>query len=100
MDIVLEVFDTFLFDPLYATLYPAKTPVFSPNATISSMREAPTGFVPTAWQYQPASEYISLTPSKYAYMSAWPRDDWRRQFLTLFLITWFVAPTFTPRTFP
>ncbi|KAF2273834.1 uncharacterized protein EI97DRAFT_423641 [Westerdykella ornata] len=88
MDIVLEAFDTFLFDPIYATLHPAKAPAFSPNATVSSLRETPTGFVPSSWQYHPASDYISFTPRKYAYMSAWPRDDWRRQLLSLFLITW------------
>ncbi|KAF2750302.1 hypothetical protein M011DRAFT_396746 [Sporormia fimetaria CBS 119925] len=88
MDIVLEGFDTFLFDPLYAYLLPAKSASFAANATYSSLREAPTPYSASKWEYQPASQYINLTPSKYAYMSSLPRDDWRRQFLTLFLITW------------
>jgi hypothetical protein len=29
-------------------------------------------------------------------MSAWPRDDWRRQLLTLFFITWCVTPFLRP----
>lgn len=91
MDIVLEAFDTFLFDPIYATLLPANIPAPSPNATFSSLKEASTPYLSTTWQFQPASEYLSFTPSKYAYMSAWPRDDMRRQFVTLFLITWCVT---------
>lgn len=90
MDIVLEVLDTFLFDPIYATLLPANTPGSAPNATFSSMREVPT-LPPTAttWQYKPASQYLSVEPGKYAYMSQWPRDDWRRQLFSLYLITWY-----------
>ncbi|KAH7074418.1 hypothetical protein BKA63DRAFT_470609 [Paraphoma chrysanthemicola] len=91
MDIVLEFADTFLFDPLYATLLPASQSHALPaNATYSSFREEPTGFArPHAtWQFEPASQYISVQPSRYAYMSAWSRDDWRRQAVTLYLITW------------
>jgi len=47
MDIVLEAFDTFLFDPIYATLLPANIPALSPNATYSSLKEAPTAYIPT-----------------------------------------------------
>ncbi|KAF2811454.1 uncharacterized protein BDZ99DRAFT_440300 [Mytilinidion resinicola] len=92
MDLVLEGFDTFLFDPLYATLFPAST-AFSAglkgNATLSSIREAATGYPAATWQYTPASEYLSFTPGKYAYLSELPRDDWRRQLASLFAITWF-----------
>ena len=66
MDIVLELFDTFVLDSVYATLLPAKSPTFSANATYSSAREAPTGYLPTKWEYAPASDYFSLEPSKYA----------------------------------
>lgn len=90
MDIVLEVFDTFLFDPIYATLLPASgsnafnTP---PHSTFSSMREAPTPMY-NGFKYQPATSYISFEPSEYAYMSRWQRDYWARQATSLFLITW------------
>lgn len=92
MDIVLEIADTFIFDPLYATLLPAQAQALTPNATFSSIRQEPTGYAlpPTTWQYEPATQYFSIQPSKYAYMSRWARDDWERQALTLFLITWYV----------
>lgn len=93
MDLVLEAFDTFLFDPLYATFLPAKTPGSAPNGTHSSLREVPTAApyaAQTTWTYEPASQYLSFAPGKHAYMSQWSRDDWRRQLLTLFLITWYV----------
>jgi len=91
MDIVLEIADTFLFDPLYATLLPTSAPAFAANATLSSVKEEPTGYASphATWQYEPSTAYFSVQPSKYAYMSQWPRDDWRRQLLTLYLITWY-----------
>lgn len=94
MDIVLEVADNFIFDHIYSHLLPAFITTLAANATVLSIREEPTGFaVPaTAWQYEPASKYFSLQPSQAAYESAWPRDDWRRQLLTLYLITWQVIP--------
>lgn len=94
MDLVLEAFDTFLFDPIYATLLPAQTTGHIPNATLSSVREVPTSASYAAqnkWEYKPASQYLSFRPRESAYMSQWPRDDWRRQLLTLFLITWYVS---------
>lgn len=90
MDIVLEVVDTFIFDHIYSTLLPASFPDLSANATFSSAKLEPTGFALPAvtWQYAPASKYFSVQPSQAAYESTWPRDDWRRQLLTLYLITW------------
>ena len=93
MDVVLEVFDTFMFDWLYATVYPASTPVAFGNAakgpivstsTFSSMREVPTA---ATW-YAPSTQYFQLQPSPYAYLSGWPRDNVYRQALSLYLITW------------
>jgi lathosterol oxidase len=91
MDIVLEFFDQFLFDPIYATVLPAKVPYFAPNATYSSLKETPTAFPTPAWEFKPASEYLSFEPTKYAYMSEWSRDNGWRQLTTLFLITWYVS---------
>ena len=90
MDVVLEVFDTFLLDRLYATIWPAfelslaneivgdrhHTPTFS------SVREVPTPI-------HPASQFLSLEPSPYAYLSKMPRDNIYRQGLSLFIITWY-----------
>lgn len=92
MDFILEGFDTFLFDPIYATLFPATS--YSginnaANATISS-REISTTFRNT-FVYQPSTKYLSLTPSSYAYTTSWPRDHIGRQALSLFLITWYVS---------
>lgn len=89
MDVVLEVFDTFLFDRLYATVLPSSLVSYNQtigfkniNPTLSSMREIPTG-LPT-----PSNFLFQLEPSEYAYMSAWPREHLWRQGLSLYLITW------------
>lgn len=97
MDVVLEVFDTFFFDRLYATILPSShaqyaqyaTAQTAPNGTYSSMREVPTPYAST-YEYRPASEFLSFEPSEYAYMSRWTRDDIYRQLVTLYLITWCV----------
>lgn len=99
MDVVLEGFDTFLFDRLYSTIFPA-TPGAAAynafkdaaNATISSLGEAPTSHY-NDFQYRPASQYMSFEPSSYAYTSSWARDDVARQAFSLFLITWYVTWT-------
>lgn len=95
MDVILEIFDTFAFDRIYAAVLPL-TPAMlafstvdelatSPNATWSSMMESAT---PATYKFQPASQYFSVEPSNYAYMSRWPRDNIFRQYISLFLITW------------
>ena len=87
MDIILEVFDTFLFDRLYAALLPGSTPVAAKSvvrdatATFSSRREGPTAVART-------NQLFQLEPSHYAYMSQWSRDNIYRQGLSLYLITW------------
>jgi len=85
MDVVLEGFVTFLFDRIYAQVFPA-SPGSTANATISSIREAPTAYY-NNYQFQPASDYLSFQPSSWAYKSSWPRDDLWRQALSLYLIT-------------
>lgn len=88
MDIVLEIFDTFLFDRLYASAFPALNTAnskdgvqFAATSTFSSMRELPTA-------YHSPTQFWTLEPTKYAFMSEWPRDDIWRQTLSLYLITW------------
>lgn len=94
MDVVLEVFDTFALDKLYANVLPL-TPaqrawsavdslITPPNATWSSMREAAT----PPYDFKPASQFLSFEPSSYAYMSQLPRDNVIRQAISLFAITW------------
>jgi lathosterol oxidase len=92
MDIVLEAFDAYLFDTIYAQLFPAapRPIAYTGNgtSTLSSMREEPTAYY-NDYRYQPASQYISFSPSKYAYMSSLPRDNMWRQAMSLFTITWY-----------
>lgn len=111
MDIVLELLDTLVLDRLYATLLPASaassssyfqtikhaTATAIANATFSSRREVPTtrmGVVDWIYHYQPASQYLQLEPSEWAYMSSWPRDSIFRQAISLFFITWCVLYAF------
>lgn len=87
MDIILEVFDTFLFDRFWATVYPASSFKYTKNvvkdatSTFSSMRELPTPI-------HSSTQFFHLAPSQFAYMSEWPRDNVWRQFFTLYLIIW------------
>ncbi|KAI1085724.1 C-5 sterol desaturase [Whalleya microplaca] len=83
MDVVLEATDSFIADYIYAWAYPARTvPYDHPQFTNATEQ----GF--SSWQYKPACPYFDIPPSKYAYMSAWDRDNIYRQSITLFLITW------------
>lgn len=89
MDVVLEVFDTFLFDWLYAAVLPSTAHYDylkgNPNATLAEIRqELPY----STFHYTPATNYISFEPSQWAYKSQWNRDNAFRQGLSLFLITW------------
>lgn len=91
MDVVLEVFDFLIGDRLYAAALPASlttSPSFSAfadgtNNTLALFTNA------QSFVYKPATAYIHIEPSKYAYMSAWPRDNVYRQCFSLFLITWY-----------
>lgn len=93
MDIVLEIFDTFLFDRIYSTLLPAldrwplrQTGQNVVSSTFSSLQEGAT-MVPQ-YSFQPASKILSFQPSEWAYQSAWPRNNIYRQAISLFLVTW------------
>lgn len=91
MDVVLEVFDTLLFDRLYANLLPAfpqPQKSYAPDGTYSSMRQAPT-----AYTYEPASQFLPsfLEPSDFINMSRMPRNDPLRQFISLYTITTYVS---------
>lgn len=99
MDIVLEVFDTFIADRAFAAAFPASLPSSSllqdgshaANGTASTFGGS-EGFV-----YRPATTYFSLEPSKWAYMTSIQRDNVYRQALNLYLITWYVL-TVSPVT--
>ena len=107
MDIVLEFFDTFLFDQLYATALPIHPSVSSLD-TISTIAASLKGyhnvnsswngasvvaggeFARSSWEYQPASQYLNVQPREYAYMSRWDRDNIYRQSLSFWILVWYV----------
>lgn len=93
MDIVLEIFDTYIADYCYAKALPASGGSFLTetvkavaSSTFSSLREGATAA--PVFSYQPSTSFFTLEPSQYAYQSAWPRDSVYRQALSLYLITW------------
>ena len=100
MDVVLEVFDTLFLDRIYANVLPIQSSVssFDPVSTIAASLKGYDALNATfsgsssessrsAWQYQSATEYFSLQPSEYAYMSRWDRDNVWRQCASLYMIT-------------
>lgn len=106
MDVVLELFDTYVFDRLYATVLPIRSSVssFNPISTISASfkgYDANATFDPSViladgnlarsgWQFEPASQFFSFQPSEYAWQSRWDRDNIYRQAVSFYLITWSV----------
>ncbi|KAI1429332.1 hypothetical protein F5Y12DRAFT_727782 [Xylaria sp. FL1777] len=78
MDVVLEIWDTYVGDYAFAKLHPARS-VASDYFNVHNTT--------TSWQYKPSSSYIEFQPSQYAYMSAWDRDNIIRQALSLWTVT-------------
>jgi hypothetical protein len=94
MDIVLEICDALVFDRIYAAAVPLSRSSSSfqilknaaasaGNATLAGLSNLPPGY-----QYHPASQYIQIEPTRWAYLSAWPRDNIIRQTISLYLILW------------
>lgn len=93
MDIILELVDTFVLDHAYAYLLPAGP---APYDLSSNAANATVSALTSTWQYEPASTYLNVLPTAAAYMSSWPRDFIWRQFISLFLITWYASPASKP----
>jgi lathosterol oxidase len=104
MDFVLEIFDGVMFDRMYANLLPRDSAfsAFDPSSTItagfkgldnSTFDSATAGVdvLRSTWQFEPASQYMSVQPSEFAYMSRWDRDNVWRQTISLYILTWYVA---------
>ncbi|GES63358.1 C-5 sterol desaturase [Aspergillus terreus] len=90
MDIALEIWDTFIGDRLYSALVPLS---LSPSISFPDFTNAANSTLSLfgasyPYAYKPATQLFYLEPSKYAYMSAWPRNNIYRQFLSFFLIVW------------
>lgn len=102
MDVVLECLDTFVLDHFYAKALPLRSSpaVFDPISTLTAGFKgydndtfaAQTGLAQavgkSAWQWEPASPYLSFEPSEAAWMSRWDRDNIWRQAISLYAITW------------
>ncbi|KAL7626264.1 c-5 sterol desaturase [Parahypoxylon ruwenzoriense] len=84
MDVVLELTDTFITDYFYAWAFPAHPT--SPHDIPHLANGTEQAFSP--WKFESANPYFPIAPSKYAYMSAWDRDNVYRQAITLFMVTW------------
>lgn len=95
MDVVLEIVDTYIGDYIYAWAHPAHPTSYEFLNTNSNSTE----LFSSSWQYKTANPYFEVTPSKYAYMSAWDRDNVYRQAISLYLITWFVVHPFLCMSF-
>lgn len=96
MDIALEVWDTFIGDRLYAALLPVSlsSSVSFPGFNHAANNTLSFFGASQPFIYEPATHLIYLEPSKYAYMSAWPRNNIYRQFLSFFLIVWYAKNPF------
>ncbi|EDN09721.1 C-5 sterol desaturase [Histoplasma mississippiense (nom. inval.)] len=89
MDVILEVFDTLIFDYFYAKLSSAKDASAISSRFNNSLNETKYDFVGAGgYVYQPTTTYFKLQPSIYAYTSSLPRDYIWRQLFTLYIITW------------
>ena len=104
MDFVLEVFDSVMFDRMYANILPrdsafsALDPISTltagkgfDNSTTFDSATAGVDVLRSTWQFEPASQYMSVQPSEYAYMSRWDRDNVWRQTISLYILTWYVG---------
>lgn len=83
MDYVLSFTDNLFFDYLYAKTLPLQNDVLvgAANATAEAVGKIMV-------KNDPLSEFFGVEPAQYAVMSQWARDDWKRQAMSLFLITW------------
>lgn len=101
MDVVLDVFDTYLFDRIYANVLPIRSgdvsSSFDPVSTLAAGLKSyyannATAFTqpaaPSTWRYEPASALLPMQPSEFAYMSRWDRDNVWRQTISLYAIAW------------
>lgn len=94
MDYVLSITDNLFFDYLYAKALPAHTDISKAAEVVAEFVNNAAANATLAGASQligandPFSAFLGVHPTKYAVMSRLDRDDWRRQFISLFLITW------------
>lgn len=94
MDFVLEGFDTYIFDAIYAFLFPwpgsstGSLKAAAANSTTGSIVGDGRPLLTNGYVFQPASKYWQFSPGEKAYLTTWPRDDVWRQAVSLYFITW------------
>ncbi len=90
MDLVLECLDTYVFDRLYANLFPRSTTNNIPSSLSKTLH---VGNYSLPLDHGSREIYGSNTvffaPSEYMTQSMFPRDHILRQFASLFFIVWF-----------
>jgi lathosterol oxidase len=86
MDVVLEIVDRFVLDRLYATVYPLSAERLS--MVLDSGFNGTLVNAHPSYTFTPASKYLTVSPTEYAYLSQWPRDNPIRQAISMFLILW------------
>lgn len=104
MDVVLEVADTYLFDRLYAAALPLQSSLggFDPISTLTASLKGANatynlpgagleGALRSSWKWGPASQFFSVQPSEYAYLSQWDRDNFWRQMVSFYALSWYVS---------
>ena len=93
MDVALEICDTYAFDYVYAALHPAGPTSYD----FSDFKANSSSQTFGSWQYTPSTHLFTLEPSQAAHMSAWPRDNVYRQFISCFALTWYAGHSFAGR---
>lgn len=88
MDVVLEIWDNYFADYIFAAAFPAKNDLY--NFSYDGLSNHTAAQVLPPWQYTPATQYWSLEPPQAAYMTAVTRDNVWRQLASLYTITVYV----------
>ncbi|KAK7204054.1 C-5 sterol desaturase [Myxozyma melibiosi] len=92
MDIVLEAADKYVFDGIYKALFPvpeAVNSVLTESVLSSQLFESLSKNLSLSYIPTEPYEYTLFAPGAAAYMSTVARSNVYRQFISLFLITWF-----------
>ncbi|KID76771.1 uncharacterized protein G6M90_00g071150 [Metarhizium brunneum] len=84
MDVVLDLYETYIGDHVYARLLPAHPPPYDADL-FANTTIFPFGL---ECEYKPPTKYFTVRPSPAVCQSAWARDNILRQSIDLFLLLW------------
>lgn len=90
MDIVLRVCDYYFLDNAWARILPVRVPIEDAVGHLDSLRKVTPSStsiqaVATALVDYASRQESHLEQTEWTTVSAWGRDDWRRQFLSVSL---------------